>query len=79
MKYKHDLAYLKALLDANSETKIVLESLFYTKANKCIYQSYDEEAFETYCIHLKVTDDIIPLEDCSKCDYFAIADREVVE
>lgn len=74
-KYLHDLDYLKSIMDSLEEAKTVLTFLFHKKAGECIWHTYDDQAFETFCNHEEVQKEIIDLEDCVKCSHYQTSEE----
>ena len=71
-KLKHNIRYLKDLIDANAEMKVLFEHMFWKEATACIWHSYDSQACETYCNHEKVSAEIYQLEVCPDCPYYEV-------
>ena len=69
---KHNVRYLKDLIDANAEMKTFLEHMFWKEATACIWHEYDSQACETYCNHEEVTEEIYQLEVCPDCPYYEV-------
>lgn len=69
---KHDLEYLADLIDKLKETQTFLRMLYAEKASKCVFQDYDDSAFETFCNHPQVIRGVVPWTDCRHCDYYRV-------
>ena len=76
---KHNLRYLKDLIDANEEMKILLGHLFWEKATACIWHSYDSQACETYCNHVDVLKEIFQIEVCPDCPHYEVSPQSPKE
>jgi len=74
-KYLHDLDYFKSIMESLEEAKTVLTFLFHKKAGECIWHTYDDQAFETYCNHKEVSKEIVDLEDCAKCPRYQTSEE----
>jgi len=75
IKLKHNLRYLKDLMEANAETKVFLEHMFWKEATACIWHTYDSQACETYCNHEAVSREIYQQEVCPDCSHFTTKDE----
>ena len=74
IKLKHDLRYLKDLMEANAEMKTFLGHMFWKKATACIWHEYDRQAFETYCSHEEVSREIYQEEVCPDCPHYKVSE-----